>query len=203
VSPFAPHEPPPVALPVAAGALGFSPYAPAARGVVETATSEAVALRGDLARFVATDVLQFLRLAGASGMLECERRGERVSLAFSRGRPLWACTSGRSVRLGEVLVHRGWTTVSELDAALGAQLDSPGRPVGELLRERGVAAEHVAAAVSEVFRRMVCLLSLWPDGTFRFVPGESPAHGDTDLDLELDRVLLEGLHQADLAQGTA
>ena len=161
------------------------------------------ALEGHLDEFVAADVLQFLRLAGASGMLECEYCDERVSLAFAMGRPLWASTTGRSVRIGDVLLHRGWATAAELDAALETQRDTSGRPLGEVLRERGVPAECVAAAVSEVFRRMVCLLSLWPGGRFRFVPGDPPAAGDSDLDLELDRVLLEGLHQADLAQGTA
>jgi hypothetical protein len=161
------------------------------------------ALEGDLGWFVAADVLQFLRLAGASGRLECERRGERVSLAFAHGRPVWASTTGHSVRVGDVLLHRGWATSRDLDAALEAQRRAPGRPLGELLRELGLPADRVAAAVSEVFRRLVCLLSLWPDGRFRFVSGAAAPDIDSDLDLELDRVLLEGLHQADLAQGTA
>ena len=54
-----------------------------------------------------------------------------------------------------------------------------------------------------MFRRLVCLLSLWPDGRFRFVPGAAPDTDDAELDLELDRLLLEGLHQADLSQATA
>lgn len=180
--------------------LGGSDAAPV---LAPPALDAPAALEGDLAGFVATDVLQFLRLAGASGVLECERRGERVSLAFSRGRPLWASTTGRSVRLGDVLLHRGWVSAEALDAALETQHQAPGRAVGELLCDLGVPADHVAAAVSEVFRRIVCLLSLWPDGRFRFVPGDAAAAVDSDLDLELDRVLLEGLQQADLAQGTA
>ena len=161
------------------------------------------ALEGDLARFVATDVLQFLRLAGASGTLECERGGEIVRMSFAHGRPQWASTSGRSVRVGDVLTHRGWVSAAELDAALDSQRSQSGRLVGELLRERGVPGERVAAAVGEVFRRLVCLLSLWPDGRFQFAPGDAAESNDSELDLELDRVLLEGLQQADLAQGTA
>ena len=161
------------------------------------------ALEGDLAQFVATDVLQFLRLAGATGSLECERAGVCVAIGFARGRPQWASTSGRAVRTGDVLVHRGWVDAIDLDEALEAQRVDPHRRVGELLRDRGVAGERVSAAVSEVFRRLVCLLSMWPDGRFRFIPGEEASGEDSDLDLELDRVLLEGLHQADLAQETA
>ena len=167
------------------------------------APAATLALEGDLTRFVATDVLQFLRLAGASGRLECVRGGECVEMAFALGRPLWASTSGHAVRVGDVLLHRGWTTPEALATALEAQREQPGRRVGELLREQGVPGEWVAAAVSEVFRRLVCLLSLWPDGRFRFVPGDAGDAADSDLDLELDRVLLEGLHQADLTQDRA
>ena len=169
----------------------------------DPAVLDPAALEGDLSRFVATDVLQFLRLAGATGMLECERGGECVAVGFAGGRPLWASSSGRTVRVGDVLVHRGWVNAAELDGALEDQRADRQRRVGELLRERGVAGEHVSAAVSEVFRRLVCLLSLWPDGRFRFIPGEAASGEDSDLDLELDRVLLEGLQQADLSQAIA
>jgi len=160
-------------------------------------------LEGDLARFVAADVLQFLRLAGASGRLEVDRLGEQVTVAFARGRPLWASTSGRSVRLGDAMLHRGWASSAELSAALKDQRERPAERLGSLLRERGVPQEYVAAGVGEVFRRLICLLSLWPDGDFRFVPGLPEAGCDAALEAELDRLLLEGLHQADLAQAHA
>jgi hypothetical protein len=168
-----------------------------------TGAAESTALEGDLGRFVAGDVLQFLRLAGASGRLTFERHGERVEMAFAHGHPLWASTSGRGVRVGDVLVHRGWASEAELDEALQAQQARPERLIGELLRERGVPGDCVAESVAEVFRRLVCLLSLWPDGRFRFVPGDGALADDAELELELDRLLLEGLHQADLTQGTA
>jgi hypothetical protein len=183
-----------------------TPFAFAAPNSTPSGTREArqaPALEGDLARFVAGDVLQFLRLAGASGRLECERGDERVEMAFAHGRPLWASTTGRAVRVGDVLLHRGWAAPAALDEALNDQRRRPGRRIGEHLRERGVPLECIAASVGEVFRRLVCLLSLWPDGRFRFVPGEATPVDDVELELELDRLLLEGLHQADLTQGTA
>ena len=155
-------------------------------------------LSGLLGRFVATDVLQFLKLAGATGRCEFERAGERVSIGFAHGRPQWARTTGRSVRLGELLVHRGWAAASDVGVALAEQRRHPERPLGVLLAERGVSEDHLAEALAEVFRRIVCLLSLWPDGRFRFVPGDVDAD-DAALDLELERLILEGLHQADLA----
>ena len=180
--------------------------APAAPATGDLLAPGSTALEGDLARFVVADVLQFLRFAGASGRLECERGGDRVEIMFAHGRPLWASASGRAVRVGDVLVHRGWAAAAELEQALGDQQRQPGRRLGELMRERGVPGDCVSAAVSEVFCRLVCLLSLWPDGRFRFVAGDENASNDADdgeLELELDRLLLEGLHQADLVQGGA
>jgi len=181
----------------------MSPSAAAANAPARKDERSHAALEGDLARFVASDVLQFLRLAGASGVFSCERAGERVEMAFAYGRPLWASTTGRGVRVGDVLLHRGWAARSALDQALDEQRHRPGRRIGELMCERGVPVECVAASVNEVFRRLVCLLSLWPDGRFRFLPGEAADAADVELELELDRLLLEGLHQADLTQGTA
>ena len=156
------------------------------------------ALEGALGPFVAADVLQFLRLAGVSGRLEFRRAGECIEVAFAHGRPVWARSNARAVRLGDVMLHRGWMSAEALAAALVDQRLRR-QKLGRVLRERGIPDEHVVAAVGEVFRRLVCLLSLWPDGRFRFVPGAEADPDDVPLELELERLILEGLHQADLA----
>jgi hypothetical protein len=59
-----------------------------------------------------------------------------------------------------------------------------------------VSREQVEVAVREVVKRIVYGVLLWREGTFRFVPG--PVGGeDVKLELELDRLILEGLRQAD------
>ena len=64
--------------------------------------------------------------------------------------------------------------------------------------EAGEASpEAVRDAVHEVLRRIVYGVLLWRDGTFRFVPGESGVGEDIQLDLDLDRLILEGLRLAD------
>jgi len=162
------------------------------------------ALEGDLRHFFATEVLQLLQLAGATGRLEVERRGERAEVSFAAGRPVSARTNGRSVRIGDVLVHRGIVSREAIDRALAAQRGRPEERLGSMLvRDGDAPAEEVAAAVAEVFRRLVCCLALWPDGRFRFVPEPPRDDGDVPLEMELDRILLEGLHQADLVQAEA
>ena len=60
--------------------------------------------------------------------------------------------------------------------------------------------EQVRAAVHEVLRRIVYGVLLWREGRFRFQPGETGVGEDIQLDLDLDRLILEGLRLADQAR---
>jgi hypothetical protein len=158
------------------------------------------ALEGDLAHFFPSEVLQLLQLAQAVGRLELTRGQETVSLWYERGRPVFAHTSGVSVRSGEFLQHRGYVTAEAVTRALERQKHE-NRRLGQLLVEQGDASsEQVAAAVHEVLRRIVYNVILWRDGRFRFVPGEMAEGEDITLDLDLDRLILEGLRLADQAR---
>ena len=156
------------------------------------------ALEGDLGQFFASEVLQLMQLAQASGRLEIARERERVDLYLERGRPVFARTSGIAVRVGEILAHRGLVTSTALDAALERQQREPRRRIGQLLVEAGaVTPEQVRDAVHETLRRIVYGVLLWRDGRFRFVPGETSVGEDIQIDLDLDRLILEGLRIAD------
>ena len=148
------------------------------------------ALEGDLGQFQPAEVLQLLQLAQATGRLELSRpaagafggtgRAEVVDVFFEQGRPVFARTSGQTVRTGEILVHRGHAT---READSGA-----------------AAPEQVAQAVHEGERRILYGVLLWRDGRFRFQAGERAADNDLPLDLDLDRLILEGLRLADQAR---
>jgi hypothetical protein len=156
------------------------------------------ALEGDLAHFFPSEVLQLLQLAQASGRLEFTRNEERVDLWYERGRPVFARTSGLAVRSGELLMHKGSVSPSALARALERQRNEPKRRVGELLVEHGDASrEQVNEAVHETLRRIVYHVILWRDGKFQFLPGEAVEGEDITLDLDLDRLILEGLRLAD------
>ena len=156
------------------------------------------ALEGDLSHFFPSEILQLLQLSQAQGKLELIRPGETAELFFERGRPVFARTSGETVRAGEVLVHRGQLSQETLERALALQRLRPGERLGALLVADGFATpEQVQQAVHETLRRIVYGLLLWRTGTFRFIPGESVPHEDIQLDLDLDRLILEGLRLAD------
>lgn len=157
-----------------------------------------IALEGDLTHFFPSEVLQLLQLAQAQGRLEFVRGTEQVDLWFERGRPVFARTSGLAVRSGELLMHKNGVSAQALGRALDRQRSEPGRRVGELLVEQGDASRPmVEEVVHEVLRRIVYNVILWRDGRFRFVPGEHTEQEDITLDLDLDRLILEGLRLAD------
>ena len=172
------------------------------------------ALEGDLGRFQPAEVAQLLQLAQATGRLELSRpafgapggpglgrAAETVDVFFVEGRPVFARTSGQSVRTGEILVHRGYATPEAVIGALEAQHCGAGKRIGEVLRDRGaVAPEQVVQAVHECVRRILYGMLLWREGRFRFFVGEYAEDNDLPLDLDLDRLILEGLRLADQAR---
>lgn len=170
---------------------------------MEGVTAKA-AMQGDLAFFFPSEVLQLLQMAQSTGRLEFVRENERVDLFFERGRPVFARTTGLAVRAGEILMHRGVIPPQALALALEQQKTAPERRLGSLLVASGAAsAEQVREAVHEVLRRIVYGVLMWRDGAFRFIPGESSVGEDIRLDLDLDRLILEGLRLADQARPRA
>jgi len=161
-------------------------------------------LAGDLKYFYPPEILQLLQLAQATGRLDLTRGRERVQMAIEHGRPVFAQTSGVTVRVGEVLVHRGLIAPEALELLLAEQEDQPGRRIGTMLVQSGaVTAEQVESAVREVLRRIVYGVLLWREGSFRFEPFDEIPPEDIRLDLDLDRLILEGMRLADQARATS
>lgn len=161
----------------------------------------AEALRGDLGHFFPAELLQLLQFAQATGRLDLERSGERAEVYVERGRPVWARTTGACVRAGQILVHRGAVSARAVEGALARQREHPGQRLGALLvAANQTSAEQVCSAVQEGLRRVLYGLLLWRDGTFRFLSGEHAEHEDVRLEIDLDRLILDGLRQADEAR---
>ena len=161
------------------------------------------ALEGDLQHFQLPEILQLLRLAQATGRLDLERPRERAELYVENGRLTFARTDAKAVRTGELLVHRGHVRQVVLDAALSTQL-THGRPIGMMLVDAGATTiDRVRFAVDEVLRRIVYGVLLWQAGRFRFVPGERRENLDLEIELDLDRLIIEGLRQADQRQAAS
>jgi uncharacterized protein DUF4388 len=154
-------------------------------------------LRGDLRHFFLSEVLQLLSLAQATGRLELERAGERAEVFVERGRPVFARTSGGSVRVGELLVHRGTVAAETVERVLGTPAPAGERIGARLIAAGVVTPPEVEQAVRDTLRRVLYGLLLWREGSFRWNPGAQAQGEDIRLDVDLDRLILEGLRQAD------
>ena len=95
-------------------------------------------------------------------------------------------------------MQRGQAQPRAVARALERKRLEPERRLGQIRVDQGEAsAEQVREAVHEVLRRIVYGLLLWRNGSFRFVPGDVAVGEDIQLDLDLDRLILEGLRLAD------
>ena len=161
-------------------------------------------LRGDLRHFFLSEILQLLSLAQSTGRLEMERSGERAEVFVERGQPVFARTNGGSVRVGDLLVHRGTLAVETLESVLSRPPTREGERIGSRLVAAGVATpQDVQHAVRDALRRILYGLLLWREGTFHFSAGEQAGGEDIRLDVDLDRLILESLRQADESRAGA
>jgi hypothetical protein len=161
-------------------------------------------LRGDLRHFFLSEILQLLSLAQSTGRLEMERAGERAEVFIERGQPVFARTNGGSVRVGDLLVHRGTLAAETLESVLSRAAAREGERIGARLVAAGVATpSDVQQAVRDALRRILYGLLLWREGSFRFTPGEQASGEDIRLDVDLDRLILEGIRQADESRAGA
>ncbi|NOT35489.1 MAG: DUF4388 domain-containing protein [Candidatus Eisenbacteria bacterium] len=161
-------------------------------------TVPASILDGNLAHFHLPEVLQLLRLARATGRLDLDRAGEHASVWVENGQPVFARTSGGAVRLGDLLVHRRSVSREALELLLSIQREQPGRRLGEMLVAAGATtSDEVRAALQDMMRRVVFGLLLWREGHFAFSIGDRTLSPEIRLDLDLERLILEGLRLAD------
>ena len=145
---------------------------------------------GTLKGFNVVHLLRLVQTARVTGRLELERDGERIDLFVEAGRTLFARSTGASLRVGDVLVHRGEVRPEALEFVLALQEDRPGERIGRMLVESGALTEaQIREAVLAVQRHIVIGSMLWREGAFRFLPDETIDSEEVRLDLDVDALL--------------
>ena len=155
-----------------------------------------IALVGDLAVFSPVDVLQFLGLAGAKGVLEMTRGLDRVRLAFEDGRIVGAEGKSPRPRLGELLREAGHITESDLERGL-LEGQRTGKLLGEALVGAGLPVDCLDDALEEQVVRTIFLLLKWNSGRFQFQAGVKAGGIQISLKTPLHSLLFEGLKRMD------
>ena len=161
-----------------------------------------MALKGQLQHFSLGEVFQALAAARHTGSLVVQRGDEKKTIYFSTG-SITVFSTGRSIRLGEILVREGKVTDEQVMGAAELQ-EATGKLLGTILVEQGhVTNEDVQAALQKKVEDELYELFLWDNGSFEFLPNYSPPESMdpqtkyTQLNIDPQLLLMEGMRQLD------
>jgi tetratricopeptide (TPR) repeat protein len=158
-----------------------------------------MAIEGPLRELALTDVLQLLSLSKKTGELHVRRDGEQhdAIVYLADGAVVGVRGSGRTRRLGELLLLSGKVTERQIQAAVEEQRVTPGVPLGSILvATHGVSPEEVRRQLKFQVEELVFDLARWVDGYFRFEEGP-PLARDLPIRLTADSLLLEAARRMD------
>ncbi|MFN0057112.1 MAG: DUF4388 domain-containing protein [Planctomycetota bacterium] len=159
-------------------------------------------LKGKLEHFGLGELFQTLALNQHTGTLILSRTDQVKKIYFSTG-SIKLLSSGKSMRIGEILVRAGHVSREQLDSVCKDQATS-GKLLGVLLIETGaVTAEQVQAALRTKIEEELYDLFLWPDGDFEFLSEtcaadfKDPLQRLTQVNIDPSTIIMEGLRQID------
>lgn len=152
--------------------------------------------RGSLEDRALPDLLHSICGRQQTGVLHLIRHAIIKSIYIDRGRIVFASSTDRDDRLGELLLRRGLLRVQELDNALACL--SGQKRLGTILVEMGyLKPEALVQAIVDQVREIAFSLFLWTDGDYRFEVGDLPTREVITLQLGTQEVILEGIHRID------
>ncbi|MEE8142301.1 MAG: DUF4388 domain-containing protein [Planctomycetota bacterium] len=159
-------------------------------------------LKGQLKHFGLGELFQTLALNQHTGTLTVEHEGETKIIYFSSG-SISLLSTGRSIRIGEILLREGKITEGQLEQALRDQHES-GKLFGRVLQERGiVSSQHIEQALYKKVQEELYDLFLWEDGVFEFRPNYcpeelmDPLQRHTRININPHKIVVEGIRQLD------
>ncbi len=154
---------------------------------------------GRLSVFSLADLVEFLRVAGRSGLLVCSSSEGVGAFRFRKGRITGAASPGNP-NLGDLLVRRGRLTAQALasagparegslvDAGLADRLVDLGLADLEMVREAGLNQ------IEQTLRELID----WTDGEFAFTrEEEQPPSGDAAIEVDAQQLLLDLFRERD------
>jgi hypothetical protein len=130
-----------------------------------------------------------------SGLLTLNHTGVEKSVRVQEGRLVFAFSSSKDDRLGELLLRRGRITLHQYVEASRAM--GKGIRLGTLLVELGALdARELVKAVMDHTQEIIYSAFEWTEGLYHFTEGASPAEPIT-LKLSTPDAILEGIRRID------
>ena len=143
------------------------------------------------------DVLQWIMNARKTGRLDLERMSAHRSIYCRDGRVIACSTDDPTMLMGQFLLCHGRISEETLREALGRQ-EVTGENLGHVLVEMGALREdQLMQVVSFKATETIHGIFDWTDADFEFVPDGEPTAGTIEIDVEIQEILLEGVHRMD------
>lgn len=151
--------------------------------------------QGSLAEQDFPRLVQALHERQWTGVLTLSHAGAGKSVVVQDGRMVFASSSSRDERLGELMLRRGRITLRQLADAGKAMV--PGRRLGTVLVEQGaLAPKDLVRSVVEHTQEIIYAAFLLTEGQYRLEEG-----GDTKeaikLNISTPDLILEGIRRID------
>ncbi len=134
----------------------------------------------------------------STGALDVGAGGVRKKVFLQDGRVVFAGSTDRNDRLGEMLIRRGILSVPDFYAASSAV--TPGKRFGTVLVERGlITPDQLVWSVKEQVKDIVFSLFSLSDGDCAFMEGEDAGEEMITLNLRTPELLRLGVLKMDHA----
>lgn len=156
------------------------------------------ALRGDLRDFGIAEVFQLIGQQRKTGVLEIDRDGERVELAFDGGAVVMAepVTGVPDGALADLLLRCGMLT-REVILDLQHEAATSLRRLSAIVLERGVLEAGVLAGIEDLLTQETIFKVLaWNQGSFAFT-ARAVEHERAGRLLAAEQILMDGLRMVD------
>jgi hypothetical protein len=132
-----------------------------------------------------------------TGVLTLTGDSSEKSVYVQSGSPIFATSSDRDDRLGQVLFKSGMVSLEGLMESVEVSL-ATGKRLGTVLVERGHIEPHgLVEGVRTQVRDIITSLFLWTRGRYRYVPGVLPTDEVITLKLSAGDIILEGIRRVE------
>ena len=117
------------------------------------------------------------------------------SIFIRKGRPIFASSTDRDDRLGQVLFKAGKVSLEGLLTAVERALAEQKRLGGVLVEMQLIEPLDLVEGVRPQVRDILGRLFLWTRGRFRYMPGPFPSAEVIPLNLSTGNIILEGIRR--------
>jgi uncharacterized protein DUF4388 len=130
-----------------------------------------------------------------TGVLTLTHAGVGKSVVVQDGRMVFASSSSRDERLGELMLRRGRISLRQLAEAGKALV--PGKRLGTVLVEQGaLSPKDLVRSVVEHTQEIIYGAFQWTEGQYRLQEGAAPSEAIT-LKISTPDIIMEGIRRID------